>query len=87
MSLVLVSQFDIFNEIGILEQLQRRCASVLLDYGVDDEHFVLVQRRYRASLSSWRKRQPLEPRRQLRLYLNIFLAVLEAVKASPWAPV
>ena len=56
---------------------------MLLDYGVDDEHFVLVQRRYRASLSSWRKRQPLEPRRQLRLYLNIFLAVLDAVKASP----
>ena len=35
-------QYDIFNEVGILEKLQGSCASKLLDYGIDDDHFVLV---------------------------------------------
>lgn len=75
-------QFDLFNEISILEMLPETCASKLLDYGINRENVVLVQRRYRASLSAWRQRQPVNPGPQLRLYFNIFTAVLKALKVS-----
>jgi len=38
-------QYDIFNEVGILEKLQGSCASKLLDYGIDNDYFVLVMLR------------------------------------------
>ena len=73
-------QLDVFNEVGILEKLRGGCASELLDYGVDGDHFVLVQRRYRTSLGEWRRRLPREPGSQMRLYLAIFADVVQAVK-------
>ena len=75
-------QYDLFNEIAILEMLPESCASKLLEYGINRENMVLVQRRYRTSLSAWRQRQPVNPGSQLRLYLNIFAAVLMALKVS-----
>jgi len=38
--------------------------------------------RYRETLSGWRKRMPENPRAQMRLYLNVFSAVLSSVKVS-----
>lgn len=73
-------QYDLFNEISILERLSETCASKILGYGINEENIVMVQRRYRSSLSSWRKQQPSEPGSQLRLYLNIFSAILGALK-------
>lgn len=74
------------NEIGILEALDESCATKLLDYGVSGDGFVTVQKRYRSSLSTWRRCQPPAFGGQLRLYFTIFAAVLRAFKviATAW---
>ena len=82
LSAYLILQVDIFNEVRILERLRLSCASTLLDYGLADDHFVLVQRRCRTSLNAWRQQQPANPHHQMQLYINIFLAVVDAVKVS-----
>ena len=75
---------DIFTEIRILEKLQGSGrVSRLYDYGIDEEHFVLVMRHYPASLDAWRGRLPKDPASNMRLFLRIFLAVVQAVKVSP----
>ena len=78
-------QFDMHNEVGVLEVLHDGCASKLLDYGINEESIVVVQRRYMSSLSAWRKRQPKDPGPHLRLYLNVFVAVLAAIKVTALA--
>ena len=78
-------QYDLFNEVSILERLGDSCASKLLDYGINEESIVLVQQRYKASLSAWRQKQPEDPGNQLRLYLNIFSATVQAIQVSKQA--
>ncbi|KAI5056613.1 hypothetical protein GOP47_0028431 [Adiantum capillus-veneris] len=88
--------FDIYSEVEILEKFigdPRVCQ--LLDYGVDIESFILVLKHYKCSLRYWRQRQKLQHeisednasenlcqpfRDKLPLYLEIYSAVLQAVK-------
>ena len=74
-------QVDVFAEVAIMERLAGSgVVARLLDYGVDEESFVLVMQRYRMSLRRWRMALPADPAPQLRLYLRIFANVLRAVQ-------
>ena len=76
-----VPQVDVFAEVAIMEGLaESGVVARLLDYGVDEESFVLVMQRYRMSLRRWRISLPADPAPQLRLYLRIFANVLRAVQ-------
>ncbi len=50
------------------------------DYGVEGDNFVLVLRRYEASLAQWRATLPADPGPRLRLYLTLFADILRAVQ-------
>ncbi|KAG0621861.1 hypothetical protein M758_3G053500 [Ceratodon purpureus] len=91
------SFFDVYSEVQILHRFQgdqRVCQ--ILDYGVDRDAFVLVLKHYKCSLRAWRKQhtQPLVAVAAVRktgfvpplhdrlpLYLAVYSAVLQAVKA------
>lgn len=53
------------------------------DYGVEGNSFVVVLRRYDASLAQWRSGQPEEAGPLLPLYLTIFAQILRAVQVPP----
>ncbi|BBN11114.1 hypothetical protein MPTK1_5g09170 [Marchantia polymorpha subsp. ruderalis] len=88
--------FDVFSEVEILERFvgePRVCQ--ILDYGVDAESFILVLKHYKCSLRTWRERHHGKPGGEIKpspevqqqtfytrlpLYLEVFSAVLQAVK-------
>jgi len=64
---------DIFTEITILDRWkadERICK--LIDYGVDQNHFWIVMKRYSTSLKDWRDHQTKSLDENLLLYLNIY---------------
>ena len=75
--------YDIFNEISALQELRGEdCAVALYDYGVDDNNYYLVMKRYTCSLREWRLKQKQSLNESLTLYLNVFNQVLKAVKVT-----
>lgn len=71
---------DIFTEILVLDKWkadERICK--MIDYGVDNEHYWIVMKRYKTSLRSWRVKQTAPLEEMLPLYLNIFSDVLSCV--------
>ncbi|GFR48222.1 hypothetical protein Agub_g10082 [Astrephomene gubernaculifera] len=54
---------DVFGEVTIMERFSGHdCICQLLDYGMHDDAYWIVMRRYRCSLAEWRARQrPLNP--------------------------
>lgn len=77
-------QHDAFTEVAVLEGLRGRVpVTELLDYGVDREALYLVLKDYRCSLRAWRRSQVLGregAERSARLYVRIFLDVVQAVR-------
>ncbi|EFJ21503.1 hypothetical protein SELMODRAFT_417290 [Selaginella moellendorffii] len=81
--------FDVYSEVQILEKfLGEPKISQLLDYGLESETFVLVLKHYKCSLRAWRLNQGgLHSHKsgksffdRLPLYLEVYAAVLDAVK-------
>lgn len=69
---------DIFAEILVLDKWKndhRICT--LLDYGLDEESYWVVMKKYRTSLGDWRKKQKRTWDVNLALYLNIYLEILQ----------
>ncbi|KXZ55089.1 hypothetical protein GPECTOR_3g244 [Gonium pectorale] len=49
---------DVFGEVSIMERFTgHECICQLLDYGMHDDAYWIVMRRYRCSLADWRARQ------------------------------
>lgn len=68
-----------FSEVAILERFRgQQSVCQLLDYGLDGDAFVLVMRKYPASLKAWRARITSPPAHHLRLYLHIFADIIAA---------
>lgn len=69
---------DIYGEIAIMDQYQG-CPGIcqMLDYGLTDDAFWIVMKKYRCSLADWRQRQALGPTSApaAALYLAILLQV------------
>ena len=80
--LFVLMQYDLYNEISILERTQPHAVTQLLDYGLANDQFIMVQKAYKTSLSAWRQRQGPDLGRPLRTYLMIFDYVVSAVKVS-----
>lgn len=75
---------DIFTEVTLLDMYRADSRSChLYDYGVDDENYWLVMQWYVTSLRGWRKRQTRPLSENLPLYLNVFMAVLNAMQFLP----
>lgn len=74
--------FDIFTEITALETFRmENCVTQLFDYGVDNESYYIVMKRYQMSLKQWRNMQNnVNFNENLPVYLNIFKEILKAVK-------
>jgi hypothetical protein len=74
-------QVDVFSEVAILERFRGQPSTCqLLNYGIEGDAFVLVMRKYAASLKSWRACIASPPAAQLRLYLHIFADIIAAVQ-------
>jgi len=72
---------DVFSEVALLQAFASNPAVCQVwDYGVEGDNFVLVLRRYEASLAQWRASLPSDPGPRLRLYFTIFADVLRAVQ-------
>lgn len=72
-----------FSEISILERFRGQPSTCqLLDYGLDGDAFVLVMRKYAASLRTWRACINSPPAAHLRLYLRIFADIIAAVQVA-----
>jgi len=72
--------YDIFNEITALEELRaQKYVTTLFDYGVDDQNYYVVMRRYGNSLREWRLMQNDNFTENLPVYLHIYMEVLKAV--------
>lgn len=69
---------DIYGEIAIMDQY-KDCPGIcqMLDYGLTDDAFWIVMKKYRCSLAEWRQRQALGPTSApaAALYLAILLQV------------
>eukprot|EP01127_Copromyxa_protea_P023000 TRINITY_DN849_c0_g1_i6.p1 TRINITY_DN849_c0_g1~~TRINITY_DN849_c0_g1_i6.p1 ORF type:complete len:2785 (-),score=584.38 TRINITY_DN849_c0_g1_i6:43-8397(-) len=68
---------DIFTEILILDKWKadsRICK--LIDYGVDDNFYWIIMKKYRMSLRTWRVKQTKSISENIMLYLNIFSDIL-----------
>ena len=73
--------YDIFNEITSLQEFRaEQCATTLYDYGVDDNNYYIVMRRYSGSLREWRQRQTSCLADNLPIYLQVFKQALKAVE-------
>jgi len=73
--------FDIFTEITALETFRmENCVTQLYDYGVDNDHYYIVLKRYQMSLKDWRSKQTASFNDNLPVYLNIFREILKAVR-------
>jgi len=72
---------DIFTEILIMDTFKndpRQCH--MFDYGVDGENYWIVMKSYKCSLKEWRVKQTQPFLRQLPLFLNIYMDVLQTVQ-------
>lgn len=70
---------DIFTEILVLDKWksdERICK--LIDYGVDEENYWIVMKKYTMSLKEWRLKQVKSLEENLPLYLNVFCNLLQA---------
>ncbi|GLI60470.1 hypothetical protein VaNZ11_002628 [Volvox africanus] len=84
---------DVFGEVSVMERFKgHECICQLLDYGMRDDAYWIVMRRYRCSLAEWRGRQkPLSDLRAAtggaaavaaaaRLYLSALTQVVDALR-------
>ncbi|EFJ50375.1 hypothetical protein VOLCADRAFT_116901, partial [Volvox carteri f. nagariensis] len=80
---------DVFGEVSVMERFRgHECICQLLDYGMHNDAYWLVMRRYRCSLAEWRGRQkPLdEPAAAAaaaaaaRVYLSALSQVVDALR-------
>jgi serine/threonine protein kinase len=72
--------FYIFTEITALETFRMEgCVTHLYDYGVDQEYYYIVMKRYQMSLKQWREAQKGDLKDMLPTYLNIYKDILKAV--------
>ena len=73
--------YDIFSEITSLEELRaEKCTTTLYDYGVDDNNYFVVMKRYAYSLREWRRKQSTNMNDNLSLYMTLFKQILKAVE-------
>jgi len=71
---------DIFTEITCLEAFWlEQCVTDVYDYGVDEENYFIVMRRYAESLKTWRSKQEKSLNENLSLYLSIYKSILKAM--------
>lgn len=72
---------DIFNEITCLEEFRlEHCVTDLYDYGVSEDSYYIVMKRYATSLREWRLKQAPNMHDNLSLYLSIFREILKCFK-------
>ncbi|GIL55554.1 hypothetical protein Vafri_11104 [Volvox africanus] len=84
---------DVFGEVSVMERFKgHECICQLLDYGMRDDAYWIVMRRYRCSLAEWRGRQkPLSDLRSAmggaaavaaaaRMYLSALIQVVDALR-------
>eukprot|EP00817_Percolomonadidae_sp_ATCC50343_P003480 CAMPEP_0117433320 /NCGR_PEP_ID=MMETSP0758-20121206/12699_1 /TAXON_ID=63605 /ORGANISM="Percolomonas cosmopolitus, Strain AE-1 (ATCC 50343)" /LENGTH=751 /DNA_ID=CAMNT_0005223901 /DNA_START=212 /DNA_END=2468 /DNA_ORIENTATION=+ len=72
---------DSFTEIVIMEKFKHtQHICLLYDYGLDDDSFYIVMKRYSCSLKSWREKQTKPLADMLPIYMKIFQKVMLAVK-------
>jgi serine/threonine protein kinase len=70
---------DIFTEITALETFRLEgCVTHLFDYGVDNDAYYIVMKKYQMSLKEWRNQQTKPLSDMLFIYLNIFKDILKA---------
>ena len=68
---------DIFDEILILDKFKFDSRiSRTFDFGTDDEYFWITMKKYKCSLKNWRQKQKAPLKKNLSLYLNIYMNVL-----------
>ncbi len=73
--------YDIFNEITALEEFRaEQCVTTLYDYGVDDNNYYVVMKRYTHSLREWRGKQTGTILENLPMYLHVYMEILRAVE-------
>ncbi len=74
---------DIFSEIASLQEFRgESCATTLHDYGVDDNNYYIVMKKYTCSLREWRSKQTGTLAENMQLYLHVFREVLSAVEVT-----
>jgi serine/threonine protein kinase len=72
--------FDIFTEITALETFRLEgCVTHLFDYGVDNDSYYIIMKKYQMSLKEWRGLQTKSLNDMMFIYLNIFKDILKAV--------
>ncbi len=72
--------FDLFTETFIMDKFRNDYRSChLYDFGVDGENYWLIMKLYKCSLKTWRVKQVASLQKNLLLYLNIFMNVLNTV--------
>ncbi len=75
--------YDIFSEIASLQEFRaEQCATTLHDYGVDDNNYYIVMKKYACSLRDWRLKQTGSLGENIPLYLHVFKEVLNAVEVT-----
>ena len=68
---------DIFDEILILDKFKEDSRiSHMFDYGTDDEYYWIIMKKYKCSLKNWRQKQKQSLNKNLTLYLNIYMNIL-----------
>jgi serine/threonine protein kinase len=71
---------DIFTEITCLEAFRLEpCVTDLYDYGVDDNNYFIVMKKYQCSLKEWRLKQTKSLQENLSLYLSIYKDILKSI--------
>ena len=71
---------DIFTEITCLEELRLEpFVSDLYDYGLDQNSYYIVMKRYSCSLRQWRLQQTKSLNENLSLYLSIYKEFLKSL--------
>jgi hypothetical protein len=71
---------DIFTEIACLEEFRlERCITDLYDYGVDENDYYIIMKRYPSSLKEWRTSLPGKMEDNLLLFLSIYRELLKEI--------
>ena len=71
---------DIFTEITCLESFRLDpCITDMYDYGVTDQDYIIVMKKYPASLKDWRLKQEGNWADNLPTYMTIFRDILKAI--------
>lgn len=72
---------DIFTEIACLEEFRlERCITDLYDYGVDENDYYIIMKRYPTSLKEWRTNLSSKMEDNLLLFLSIYREILKSVQ-------